>query len=55
MQMVPITFLYDWEFPSDKDRQTVMYEFAANGAKHLVAKIVGKAGDALARLLGLDE
>ena len=34
--MVPITFLYDWEFPSDKDRQTVMYEFAANGAKHLV-------------------
>ena len=34
--MVPITFLYDWEFPSDKDRQTVMYEFAANGAKHLI-------------------
>ena len=34
--MVPITFLYDWEFPSDKDRQTVMYEFAANGVKHLV-------------------
>ena len=34
--MVPVTFLYDWEFPSDKDRQTVMYEFAANGAKHLV-------------------
>ena len=34
--MVPITFLYDWEYPSDKDRQTVMYEFAANGAKHLV-------------------
>jgi sugar phosphate isomerase/epimerase len=34
--MVPVTFLYDWEFPSDHDRQTVMYEFAANGAKHLV-------------------
>ena len=34
--MVPVTFLYDWEYPSDKDRQTVMYEFAANGAKHLV-------------------
>ena len=34
--MVPVTFLYDWEHPSDKDRQTVMYEFAANGAKHLV-------------------
>ena len=34
--MVPVTFLYDWEYPSDRDRQTVMYEFAANGAKHLV-------------------
>ena len=34
--MVPVTFLYDWEYPSDHDRQTVMYEFAANGAKHLV-------------------
>ena len=34
--MVPVTFLYDWEHPSDKDRQTVMYEFSANGAKHLV-------------------
>ena len=34
--MVPVTFLYDWEHPSDKDRQTVMYEFAANGAHHLV-------------------
>ena len=34
--MVPVTFLYNWSHPSDKDRQTVMYEFAANGAKHLV-------------------
>ena len=34
--MVPVTFLYDWEHPRDFDRQTVMYEFAANGAKHLV-------------------
>ena len=34
--MVPVTFLYDWEYPNDHDRQTVMYEFAANGAKHLV-------------------
>ena len=34
--MVPITFLYDWEYPSDKDRQTVMYELAANGVKHIV-------------------
>ena len=34
--MVPITFLYDWEHPSDKDRQTVMYELAANGVKHIV-------------------
>ncbi|MBQ7694144.1 MAG: sugar phosphate isomerase/epimerase [Lentisphaeria bacterium] len=33
---VPVTFLYDWDVPSDRDRQTVMYEFAANGAKHLV-------------------
>ena len=46
--MVPVTFLYDWEFPSDKDRQTVMYEFAANGAHHLVLsdtllKMIGRA------------
>ena len=34
--MVPVTFHYDWEFISDHDRQTVMYEFAANGAKHIV-------------------
>ena len=34
--MVPVTFLYDWDFPGDRDRQTVMYEFAANGAKHLL-------------------
>ena len=34
--MVPVTFLYNWSHPSDKDRQTVMYEFAANGAHHLV-------------------
>ena len=34
--MVPVTFLFNWSHPSDKDRQTVMYEFAANGAKHLV-------------------
>ena len=34
--MVPITFLYNWSHPSDQDRQTVMYEFAANGAHHLV-------------------
>ena len=34
--IVPVTFLFNWSHPSDKDRQTVMYEFAANGAKHLV-------------------
>ena len=34
--MVPVTFHYDWEFIGDHDRQTLMYEFAANGAKHLV-------------------
>ena len=34
--MFPVTFLYDWEYPSDRDRRTVMDEFAANGAKHLV-------------------
>lgn len=34
--MVPITFFYDFEHLSDRDRQTVMYEFAANGARHLV-------------------
>ena len=30
-------------------------QFVGNGAEHVVAKIVGKAGDALARLFGLDE
>ena len=34
--MIPVTFLYNWSHPSDQDRQTVMYEFAANGAHHLV-------------------
>ena len=37
--MVPVTFLYNWSHPSDKDRQTVMYEFSANGA-HMV-KLTG--------------
>ena len=46
--MVPVTFLYDFEYPNDHDRQTVMYEFAANGAKHLVLsdtllKMIGRA------------
>ena len=36
MKNVPVTFLYDWEFPSDRDRQTVLCEFAANGARHMV-------------------
>ena len=44
--MVPVTFLYDWEYPSDRDRQTVMYEFAANGAKHLVLS------DTLLKMIG---
>ena len=46
--MVPVTFLYDWEFPSDRDRQTVMYEFSANGAKHLVLT------DTLLKMIGRD-
>ena len=46
--MVPVTFLYDWEHPSDRDRQTVMYEFAANGAKHLVLT------DTLLKMIGRD-
>jgi len=33
--MVPITFFYDWDRLGDRDRQTVMYELAANGVKHL--------------------
>ena len=46
--MVPVTFLYDWEHPSDHDRQTVMCEIAANGAKHLVLtdtllKMIGRS------------
>ena len=44
--MVPVTFLYDWEFPSDHDRQTVMYELAANGAKHIVLS------DTLIKMIG---
>ena len=44
--MVPITFLYDWEYPSDKDRQTVLYEFAANGARHIVLS------DTLLKMIG---
>ena len=31
------------------------HEFVGDGAQHVVPEIVGKAGDALARLLGLDE
>ena len=43
---VPVTFLYDWEYPNDHDRQTVMYEFAANGAKHIVLS------DTLIKMIG---
>ena len=42
----PVTFIYDWEYPSDRDRQTVMYEFAANGAKHIVLS------DSLIKMIG---
>ena len=46
--MAPVTFLYDWEYPNDHDRQTVMYELAANGAKHIILsdtmlKMIGRA------------
>ena len=34
--MVPVTFLYDWEYPDDHARESVLAEFAANGAKCLV-------------------
>ena len=44
--MVPVTFLYDWEFPSDHDRLTVMYELAANGVKHIVLS------DTLIKMIG---
>lgn len=34
--MLPVTFLYEFKKLDEYSRQTAMYEFAANGAKHLV-------------------
>lgn len=34
--MVPLTFLYDWEYPNDHARESTLAEFAANGAENLV-------------------
>ena len=33
--MVPVTFHYDFAALGERERQTVLYEFAANGARHL--------------------
>ena len=34
--MIPLTFLYDWEYPNDQTRVSVLGEFSANGAENLV-------------------
>ena len=36
MYPVPITYLFDFEFSTEKMRPYIMAEFAANGARHLV-------------------
>ena len=36
MYPVPITYLFDYEFCTEKMRPFIMEEFAANGARHLV-------------------
>jgi sugar phosphate isomerase/epimerase len=46
--MVPLTFHYSWSKLAERERLTVMNEFAVNGAKHLVL------GDNLLKMMGQD-
>ena len=46
--MIPLTFHHSWSKLEERERQTAMCEFAANGVRHLVL------GDTLLKMMGGD-
>ena len=57
MYPVPITYLFDFEFCTEKMRPFIMEEFAANGARHLVLSdvLISQCFAQAAALLGAGE
>ena len=48
LDRLPLTYYFEWEFCDERTRRSVMAEFAANGAKHIVLT------DGLLKMIGGD-